>query len=373
LLISKWKTRRQAALAALKALLYNRFGDAALVLSICLIYERHGTLDFGLINLLVQSWMTSCDLLAVLLLTGAAGKSAQLGLHAWLSDAMEGPTPVSALIHAATMVTAGIFLLFRCEAVIANTTWAGSLIAILGSSTALISAASALGQNDIKKIIAFSTCSQLGYIIAGIGLSLGSAVNSGPHLVNHACLKALLFLSAGSLIGGLRNEQDLRKIGGSLRLFRFTGVCLAIASLSLSGMPFISGAFSKDLLIYSATSSFFMSKGSPSAGLSIFLLSLSAGITAFYSMRLAVLAFGSGLTSHIGASTSRRFGNQVNRSWRFALNLPLALLAVLSCCSGLIAYDFGFLSTSFISPGWELEQSPEYLDPSSKLAPVLVS
>jgi NADH-ubiquinone oxidoreductase chain 5 len=188
------------------------------------------------------------------LLIGAVGKSAQIGLHTWLPDAMEGPTPVSALIHAATMVTAGVFLIIRCSFIFEFAPRVLALTAVLGGITALISGTIGVVQNDIKKIIAYSTCSQLGYMILACGLSAYNV--SLFHLFNHAFFKALLFLSAGSIIHILSNEQDIRRMGGLATLSPYIYINMVIASLALSGFPFLSGFYSKDLIIESANTKY---------------------------------------------------------------------------------------------------------------------
>lgn len=186
-------------------------------------------------------------LIGIFLLIGAVGKSAQLGLHTWLPDAMEGPTPVSALIHAATMVTAGVFLIVRCSPLIDLSSDVLLLITLLGSSTAFFASIVGVFQNDIKRVIAYSTCSQLGYMVFVCGLSY---YNVGMfHLVNHAFFKALLFLSAGSVIHALSNEQDMRRMGSLANSLPITYAAMLIGSLSLAGFPFLTGFYSKDLII----------------------------------------------------------------------------------------------------------------------------
>jgi NADH:ubiquinone oxidoreductase subunit 5 (subunit L)/multisubunit Na+/H+ antiporter MnhA subunit len=187
-------------------------------------------------------------------LIAAVGKSAQLGLHTWLPDAMEGPTPVSALIHAATMVTAGVFLVIRCSPIFEFSSFTLNIIAIIGGLTAFVSASIALTQHDIKKVIAYSTCSQLGYMFFACGLS--NYYVSLFHLFNHAFFKALLFLSAGSIIHSMRDEQDMRRLGGLSVTMPVTYICFLIGSLSLSGFPFFSGFYSKDVILETAIGSY---------------------------------------------------------------------------------------------------------------------
>ena len=219
------------------------------------------------------------DVLCALLFLGAMGKSAQLGLHTWLPDAMEGPTPVSALIHAATMVTAGVFLVVRCSLLFEYSSKVLLTIAIVGALTAFAAATIALSQHDIKKVIAYSTCSQLGYMFFACGLSNYCA--GLFHLFNHAFFKALLFLSAGALIHGAADEQDMRRLGGSARVMPATYSCVLLGSLSLAGTPFLSGFYSKDLVLETASGSYV------SVGLFAYWLgTLTAFLTAFYSLRV---------------------------------------------------------------------------------------
>ena len=212
------------------------------------------------------------------------GKSAQLGLHTWLPDAMEGPTPVSALIHAATMVTAGVFLVARCSFIFENFTEVLNFVAIIGALTAFFAASTGLFQNDLKRVIAYSTCSQLGYMVFACGLS-GYSVGIF-HLSNHAFFKALLFLSAGSVIHAMGDEQDLRRFGGLRFFLPITYISFVIGSLALVGFPFLSGFYSKDCILEIAYSSW------SSQGIFTFILgTLSAFFTAFYSYRLLLLTF----------------------------------------------------------------------------------
>ena len=213
------------------------------------------TLDFSVVSILAAFQYTSMvEIIAMFLFVGAVGKSAQIGLHTWLPDAMEGPTPVSALIHAATMVTAGVFLVIRCSSILEYAPNVLFAIAIWGGLTAFVSGTIGAVQNDIKKIIAYSTCSQLGYMVLACGLS---AYNAGLfHLFNHAFFKALLFLSAGSVIHLLSSEQDIRKMGGLAALSPFVYINMVVASLALAGFPFLAGFYSKDFIIESANTKY---------------------------------------------------------------------------------------------------------------------
>lgn len=218
------------------------------------------------------------------LFIGTIGKSAQIGLHTWLPDAMEGPTPVSALLHAATMVIAGVFLIIRCSFIFEYSSLILSLITILGSLTAIFAATTGLFQNDIKKVIAYSTCSQLGYMVFACGLSAYDI--SLFHLSNHAFFKALLFLGAGSVIHAIHDEQDLRKMGGLKSLLPFSYATFLIGSLALVGFPFLSGFFSKDAILEVA-----YSKYTIVGHFAYFLGTFAAFFTAFYSTRLVFLVF----------------------------------------------------------------------------------
>jgi proton-translocating NADH-quinone oxidoreductase chain L len=287
LLINFWYTRLQANKAAMKAIVVNRIGDFCFVIGITLIYKVCHTVGFtSVFPALAQltGELAYIDLLCLFLFLGAVGKSAQLGLHTWLPDAMEGPTPVSALIHAATMVTAGIFLVIRCSSIFELTHWALFLVGVVGVGTAFFAASVGLVQNDIKRVIAYSTCSQLGYMAFVCGLSNYSA--SLFHLFNHAFFKALLFLTAGSVIHALVNQQDLRRMGGMARLTPLFYMMTLLGSLALIGFPFYAGFYSKDFILEIAASTYTVS------GLYLYWLgTLSAMFTAFYSTRLLYMGF----------------------------------------------------------------------------------
>lgn len=289
LLINFWLTRIKANKAAMKAMLINRVGDIGLVLAMIKILEEFGALEFSTIysimalnasNLYVDK--ESVTIICLLLFLGAVGKSAQLGLHTWLPDAMEGPTPVSALIHAATMVTAGVFLIIRSGPLFEGSPLALTVVTILGALTAFFAATTGVVQNDLKKVIAYSTCSQLGYMVMICGLSNYST--SLFHLMNHAFFKALLFLSAGSVIHAVSDEQDMRKMGGLIKSIPFTYVMILIGSLSLMGFPYLTGFYSKDLILELAYDKYYIA-------FAYWLGSFSALLTAFYSIRLIYLTF----------------------------------------------------------------------------------
>jgi len=295
LLINFWFTRLQANKAAIKAMIINRVGDFCLVMGILVIFICFKTLNFCSVLALAQefkdySFYFLCfrgniiEIACIFLFLGAIGKSAQLGLHTWLPDAMEGPTPVSALIHAATMVTAGVFLISRCSPLYELTTVAINVVAVFGSLTAFFAATTGLLQNDLKRVIAYSTCSQLGYMFFACGVS-GYSVGVF-HLFNHAFFKALLFLSAGSVIHGVADEQDMRKMGGLLKFVPFTYAMILIGSSALMGVPFLTGFYSKDVILEVAFSRY------NTIGLFAYWLGVFAAFfTAFYSMRLLFLTF----------------------------------------------------------------------------------
>ena len=295
LLINFWFTRIQANKAAIKAMIVNRIGDFGLALGIFTIFIYFRSVDYATVFCMVPFFsndlfyflnfeLNLINLIGFLLFIGAIGKSAQLGLHTWLPDAMEGPTPVSALIHAATMVTAGVFLLARCSVIYEYTPFILNVITIIGASTAFFAATVGLVQNDLKRVIAYSTCSQLGYMVFACGLSNYSV--GVFHLMNHAFFKALLFLGAGSVIHAVSDEQDMRKMGGLKKLVPFTYSVMVIGSLALIGFPFLTGFYSKDVILEAA-----YGKYTASGHYSYLLGSCGAFLTAFYSTRLLYLTF----------------------------------------------------------------------------------
>jgi NADH-ubiquinone oxidoreductase chain 5 len=291
LLINFWFTRIQANKAAIKAMILNRIGDFSLVIGILLIFVNFKTVDFSTLSILITFFDSSTifsynliNIIGFFLFVGAMGKSAQIGLHTWLPDAMEGPTPVSALIHAATMVTAGIFLIIRISFLYEYNFKTLEMITFVGVLTSFIASSTGLVQNDLKKVIAYSTCSQLGYMVFSCGLSNYSI--SLFHLLNHAFFKALLFLSAGSIIHSVSDEQDMRKMGGLRFLLPFSYTMILIGSLALIGFPFLTGFYSKDLILEVA-----FSKYNNFGFFSYFFGSLGAFFSSFYSTRLIFLTF----------------------------------------------------------------------------------
>ncbi|KAK1732047.1 NADH dehydrogenase subunit 5 (mitochondrion) [Skeletonema marinoi] len=295
LLINFWFTRIQANKAAIKAMVLNRIGDFGLVIGILIIFVEYKAVDYAtvfavtpiLTNKVFSFLSFDFDLTSIIcffLFIGAVGKSAQLGLHTWLPDAMEGPTPVSALIHAATMVTAGVFLIARTSPLFEYTSSVLSLVTVVGACTAFFAATVGLLQNDLKRVIAYSTCSQLGYMVFACGLSNYSV--GVFHLVNHAFFKALLFLGAGSIIHAVADEQDMRKMGGLKKLVPFTYSMMVIGSLALIGFPFLTGFYSKDVILEVAYGKYTLE-----GHFSYILGTMGAFLTAFYSTRLVYLTF----------------------------------------------------------------------------------
>jgi NADH-ubiquinone oxidoreductase chain 5 len=295
LLINFWFTRVQANKAAIKAMIINRIGDFSLIIGILILFVNFKSVDYATIAVLAPFFKSTTinflnfdfnmlSLVCIFLFLGAVGKSAQLGLHTWLPDAMEGPTPVSALIHAATMVTAGVFLIARTSFIYEHAPNILEFITILGAATAFFASSVGLVQNDLKRVIAYSTCSQLGYMVFSCGLSDYSA--GIFHLANHAFFKALLFLAAGAVIHAVNDEQDMRKMGGLKNLVPFTYSIMVVGSLALIGFPFLAGFYSKDLVLELA-----YGKYTSYSHFSYFLGTFGAFLTAFYSTRLLCLTF----------------------------------------------------------------------------------
>ena len=295
LLISFWHTRIQANKSAIKALVVNRVADFALTIGIVAIFYTFKSLNFSIVFALAPFFtnqvflfmnyhVSILSIISIFLFLGAMGKSAQIGLHTWLPDAMEGPTPVSALIHAATMVTAGVFLLIRCSPLFEFVPDVLTFVTFIGATTAFFAASTGLMQQDIKRVIAYSTCSQLGYMIFCCGLSNYNL--SLFHLSNHAFFKALLFLSAGAIIHSIQNEQDMRKYGNLLFFLPITSFMLFVGSMALMGFPFLTGFYSKDFILEIALTKFTI------IGLYSYLLGLyTAIITAIYSLRVFYITF----------------------------------------------------------------------------------
>ena len=352
LLIGFWYNKPTANAASIKAFVVNRAGDFGLVLGIFAIFYLFGTLDYAevfqksadlaagksdlssSINFLGYE-IGSLNLICFLLFIGAMGKSAQIFLHTWLPDAMEGPTPVSALIHAATMVTAGVFLVVRCSPMYDLTPDILSFITFIGATTAIFSASIGLVQNDIKRIIAYSTCSQLGYMFFAVGVGAYGAAMF--HLFTHAFFKALLFLGAGSVIHAVNDEQDIRKMGGLSNYIPFTHMLMIVGTISLMGFPFTAGYYSKDAIIESA---YLASSGFSSYAFIIGLLGVV--MTSFYSWRLMFLTFNGPIR------VNEKDIVNIHESPNVML-LPLIVLAIGALFSGFFFKDFfiGYAAESF--------------------------
>lgn len=377
LLINFWFTRIEANKSAINAMVVNRVGDLGLTLGILATFYTFGAVDLATIFALAPSSkfetttflnleINNMTLIGTLFLIGAIGKSAQLGLHIWLPQAMEGPTPVSALIHSSTMVTAGVFLLIRCCPLLEMSNQALFFITIIGALTAFFAASVAIVQNDLKKVIAYSTTSQLGYMVFACGLSNYSV--SIYHLVNHGFFKALLFLCAGSIIHALADEQDLRRMGGLIKYLPYTYSVMTIGSLSLMGFPFLTGFYSKDLILEVAYAQY-----SCSGTFAHWLGTLSAFLTAFYSFRLIYLAF---------ISNTNAYKNSFFHVHEGPLNMsiPLGILALGSIFVGYIGKDaFVGMGTTFWNNALTFYPSritileSEFMPTKIKLIPVIFS
>ena len=330
LLIGFWYEKPSANAAAMKAFVVNRVGDFGFLLGIAVIYIATGSISFDVIFQKINNVnQFTINIACLLLFMGAMGKSAQLFLHTWLPDAMEGPTPVSALIHAATMVTAGIFLVARCSPIFENSDLALSFIIITGASTAFFAATVGLVQNDIKRIIAYSTCSQLGYMFVALGV--GAYQVAIFHLFTHAFFKALLFLGSGSVIHAMSDEQDIQKMGGLYKIIPFTWIMMLIGTLALTGAPLLSGYYSKDAIIESAFASHAFGHE-----YAFYLLVFSALLTSFYSWRLIFLTF------HGKTRASQDVLTKAHES-PLSMTIPLLLLSFGALFSGYLFSDF-FLS-----------------------------
>lgn len=337
LLINFWYTRPQANKSALKAILVNRIGDCGVMFAIILVMIYFGSADIhtvfvelpfisvNYVNLFGLFTFSTLDFICFLIFLGVMSKSAQLGLHTWLPDAMEGPTPVSALIHAATMVTAGIYLLIRTAPFFECAPGAVLFAAIVGGLTALFAASVALLQHDLKKIIAYSTCSQLGYMV--MACATLQPFLAFFHLANHAYFKALLFLGAGVIIHCVGGEQDIRRMGGLRQVFPIAFAAMFIAAAALGGFPFLSGFYSKDVII-----ALLAIKGTH-FGNALWLFSVSAAVfTSIYSFNLLFYVF-------LGKSRFCFWLYKSVHTSNFLANAPLLPLTVLSVLSGYFLKD----------------------------------
>jgi NADH-quinone oxidoreductase subunit L len=332
LLIGFYFNKDAAANAGKKAFLANRVGDFGFLIALFLLIANFGTLTFSEVSAKIAAsagWQGGViTVIALCLLLGATGKSAQLPLYVWLPDAMEGPTPVSALIHAATMVTAGVYMIARLHVVFAHSPFALGIIAIVGAATAIFAATIGLAQNDIKRVLAYSTISQLGYMFLAAGVAAYSAAIF--HLVTHAFFKALLFLAAGSVIHALNGEQDLRKMGGLWKKLPVTFAVTTVGVLAIAGIPPFAGFFSKDAILYAA---FLHTPG----GILLWLVgAITALLTALYMFRLWYLAF-------LGKPRSEAHPHE--SPW--TMLAPLVLLALLSLTGGWVGIE---RFSEFLSP-----------------------
>ena len=364
-LIGFWFKKETANAAAIKAFVVNRVGDFGFALGIFLIFYLFGTVNYEEVfeqipNIVEKKIiflgleLVAIDLICLLLFIGAMGKSAQIFLHTWLPDAMEGPTPVSALIHAATMVTAGVFLVVRCSPIYEYSDLVLNIITIVGMSTAFFAASIALVQTDIKKIIAYSTCSQLGYMFFATGV--GAYNVAMFHLFTHAFFKALLFLGSGSVIHAFKDEQNIEKMGGVWKKLPYTYVLMIIGTLALTGFPFLSGFYSKDAII-----EFAYLKGNTSGYYAAGIGILTAFITSIYSWRLMFKTF------------HGEFNNKdmkINEAHEPPLTMliPLFLLAAGAISAGFIFKDL-FISHDSMNSFWQ--NSIFFLNPLSTEHPPL--
>lgn len=380
LLINFWHTRLQANKAAIKAVIVNRVGDFGLVLGMLGTFYTFKTFNYSVLFSLIPFYALEINsnfsilgfeidvltFICIFFFIGAVGKSAQLGLHTWLPDAMEGPTPVSALIHAATMVTAGVFLIARCSPLFEYSPLALTIVTCFGAMTAFFAATTALVQNDLKRVIAYSTCSQLGYMVFACGTSNYSV--GIFHLANHAFFKALLFLSAGSVIHALGDEQDMRKMGGLSKLMPFTYAMMLIGSLSLMGTPFLTGFYSKDAILELAFGKFTIS-----SHFAFWLGTVSASLTSFYSMRLLYITF-------LKKTNAYRYSMQHVHDLPRIMGYPLFILVFGSIFIGYLTKDMiigvgsNFWGNSlFVLPENLIVFDAEFLPAYIKLIPTIFS
>ncbi len=370
LLIGYWYDRPSANAAAIKAFIVNRVGDLSFAVGIALTYYVFRTISFTGIFAAVAGHagdgfrlfgmrLPALEIIGILLFIGAMGKSAQIFLHTWLADAMEGPTPVSALIHAATMVAAGVFLVARMSPLLNAAPVAMEFITVIGATTAFFAGTVGCVQNDIKRIIAYSTCSQLGYMFLAAGV--GAYPVAMFHLINHAFFKALLFLAAGSVIHAMSDEQDIRKMGGLGRQLPVTYVVMLVGALALAGIPPFSGYYSKDAILAAAYAAH-----TPAGFYGWVCGTVTAGLTAFYISRLFLLTF------HGKSRAPQHVQDHVHES-PVVMLAPLVVLAVGALCSGFTLRD------AFIGHGFAAFWGASIMVPANGImggtqaAPVLVA
>jgi NADH-quinone oxidoreductase subunit L len=377
LLIGFWHKKDSANSAAMKAFIVNRVGDFGFLIGLAILFFYTSSLDFDTIFSMNDQLSSNTfsifgmdfnvlNTVCFFLFMGAMGKSAQLFLHTWLPDAMEGPTPVSALIHAATMVTAGIFLVARCSPLFEMSPSILSFITYIGASTAFFAATVALVQNDIKRIVAYSTCSQLGYMFVALGS--GAYQIAIFHLFTHAFFKALLFLGSGSVIHAVSDEQDIRKMGGLYKLIPFTWVVMLIGTLGLTGAPLLSGYYSKDGIIEAA----FVSQ-TEGHFYAFYLLVFSALLTSFYSWRLIFLTFNG------KSNISTEIFSKIHESPKVML-FPLVALSILTVFSGIyfvdyfMSHDYQYLwqTSIYLSENNHVIESIHYVPKWVKYSPLVM-
>ena len=323
LLIGYYFEKDSAGAAAKKAFLFNRIGDFGVLSAVLLIFLNFGSIDFNTVNSEAAARLEHGGILVtiitLLLFLGATGKSAQIPLFVWLPDAMEGPTPVSALIHAATMVTAGLYMVARLSHLFVLAPLTMNIIAVVGALTALLAASIAITQTDIKRVLAYSTVSQLGYMFLAMGV--GAFTTGVFHVMTHAFFKALLFLGSGSVILAVHHEQDMRKMGALKNKLPITYITMLLGTMAISGIPFFSGFFSKDEILWYAFSSHFGSVWFWGIGF------LTAGLTAFYMFRMLYLTF------HGESRLDKHVAEHVSES-PVSITIPLVVLAVLAVFGG---------------------------------------
>jgi len=351
LLIGYWFTKDSAASAGKKAFIVNRIGDFGFLIALFLMIKHFGSLDFTRVFGAIPSMQPETagagllTSIGLLLMVGAAGKSAQIPLYVWLPDAMEGPTPVSALIHAATMVTAGVYMVARSHVIFERAPAALTVVAIVGTLTSLFAATIGIAQTDIKKVLAYSTISQLGYMFMACGVGAFSA--GIFHLMTHAFFKGLLFLAAGSVIHGIGGEQDMRKMGGLRPYMPWTFATMAIATLAIAGIPPLAGFWSKDEILWKA---FNVSAAYWLIGV------ITAFITSFYMFRLMYLTFGGEYRgerapeAHGHVDNGHGHGHGAPHESPWVMLVPLVILAALSLVGGFVGYGNRF--EHFLAPAF---------------------
>jgi NADH-quinone oxidoreductase subunit L len=359
LLIGFHHERPNAIAAAKKAFIMNAFGDATFALALFLLIAHTGSVSFGALEEVTGAGSTVTNLIALGLLGGAVAKSAQLPLHTWLPDAMEGPTPVSALIHAATMVTAGVYLIVRLHSIFEAADVVQDFAAILGAATLLVAGLIALVQTDIKRVIAYSTMSQIGYMFVGVGL--GAYANGMFHLLTHAFFKALLFLAAGVIIHALAGEQDMRRMGGLRRLMPFTYWCFLIGSLALVGIPPFAGFFSKDSILAAS-----LDRGTLGAILVVVGLA-GTFLTGAYTFRMLYLVFHGSRSAY---ATEHHLDD--GHEGPLTMLVPVGALAVLSVIGGWIQFaPFWTPVSDFLAPVAEpLAEASNWMEVVASVAAV---